>query len=712
MHSILIGMIVTSLLGCPSKIKDQVKLSEIKIQREKPINVTPHRGFNIPLGARYMPHQALIVFKENTEEQRIKSLLRRFGLEEVYRGKYANILVVEGAQDATRIVSLLKDEPDVAIVEPNYICHLLWTPNDTYFHLQWHFDQDHIRMEEAWDIEQGGSQAVKVGILDTGIAYENRAIPGYEQGEVTSNDGFYHIAPDLTGTHFSGGYDAVHQDNYPNDQHGHGTHVSGTVAQTTNNSYGVAGIAFNVTLVPVQVLNYYGEGTTAEIVDGISYAISYGVNVLNMSFGSSDSSHAIHQVLREAYNNGITLIGASGNNGVGAIFYPAAFPEVISVGATDYDDERAPYSNYGQGLDLVAPGGNTSEDSNGDGYKDGVLQQTYSYSSTGPGDTTVVDSFVFWFWQGTSMATPHVTGVAALLISKGLTTPQSIKNALIQGTVDLGDPGYDIYFGNGRLDAYKALTHTQNAYWDTLSAPFEEPYVYFQEQYQVEYEATKLFPSARCTLKTIDFAFYNYGSDNNASKACSVFVWTNGAGHPGQRLLERAFTVTGIPAGYWTWVSVDVSGYNIVVDDTFWIGHFEVTSGPPTSISDTIPEFTNMWSLNGTTWSLDPYDYMERAIVRCAGGAVSELTTGRGNFGLMIMNNPSRGGAQIIFNLREHNDATVSLYDVTGRKIKKTTLKSPTSGLHRWNTGKLPSGVYFIEIKQSKKVAVKKLVIL
>ncbi len=711
MHLIISYAIAISLIGIPSKIGKPVERKTLSIVRRIPREVPPHKAFNIPKGERYMPHQALVVFKEGTSEEDINSLLTEYGLKEVYRGKYTNISVLEGEQDATSIITTLKKDPRIAIVEPNYIVTLQWTPNDPYFNLQWHFDQNHIRMPEAWDVEQGGDQSVKVGVLDTGIAYETTPIPSYEQSEVSSNDGNYHIAPDLTGTHFSGGYDAIHQDNHPNDQHGHGTHVSGTIAQTTNNNYGVAGIAFNVTLVPIQVLNYYGSGTTAQVIDGLGYAVNYGVNLLNMSFGSPDSSHAEHLAIIDAYNAGIILIGATGNDGANSILYPAAFPEVIAVGATDYDDDLAPYSNYGSQIDLVAPGGNTSEDSNGDGYSDGVLQQTYSHTSTGQGDPTVVDSFLFWFWQGTSMATPHVTGVAALLYSQGITNFQGIKNALINTAVDLGNPGYDIYFGHGRLDAYAALTYTPQSYWDTLSAPFEEPFYTFQEQYQVEYEATRLFPSDVCTLESVEVAFFNYGG-NGATKSCSLFVWSDGNGQPGARLLSLPFTVSGIPAGTWAWVNIDVSSYNIVVSDTFWIGHFEATAGAPSSMVDTIPEYLNMWSLDATSWSIDYYDYMQRAIVKCGGQQVLESAPHNTGLSLRILGNPSKGRAMISYTLNEPGDVYITVYDVSGRVITRDKRAGLKAGTHSWSTRKLNSGIYFIEIKEDKRSVVKKVVIM
>lgn len=270
----------------------------------------------------------------------------------------------------------------------------------------------------------------------------------------------YEKAPDLAGTLFVPGYDFINDDSHANDDEGHGTHVAGTIAQSTNNGLGVAGVAFNCSIMPVKVLSCAGSGTYAEVADGIYFAVDNGADVINLSLGGSAPSATLENAVAYAYNNGVTVVAAAGNDGSSTIIYPAAYDDyVIAVGATRYDQQLAYYSNYGPSLDVVAPGGQLINpvtgkrfDQNGDGYGDGVLQQTF-------GDTPV--DWSYWFYQGTSMAAPHVSGLCALLISNGNTiTPAEVKAALQDTAEDLGNPGRDDTYGYGLIDANAALSYT------------------------------------------------------------------------------------------------------------------------------------------------------------------------------------------------------------------------------------------------------------
>jgi subtilisin family serine protease len=286
----------------------------------------------------------------------------------------------------------------------------------------------------------------------------------------------YQVAPDLSGTSFwrnadevagdgvdndgngfiddVGGWDFINSDAHPNDDNSHGTHVAGTIAQTTNNVLGVAGVAFGTTIMPVKVLDAAGTGSLDGVAAGIRYAVDNGADVISLSLGGPGSS-ALQSAVAYAYDNGVVVCAASGNggsDGIGdaACDFPAAYDAyVIAVGATQYDESRAPYSNYGSSLDIVAPGGNTGVDQNGDGYPDGVLQNTF-------GQTTV--DWAYYFYQGTSMATPHVSGVAALLLAGDPTlTPDEIRSILQSTADDLGATGRDNTFGWGLVNATAAL---------------------------------------------------------------------------------------------------------------------------------------------------------------------------------------------------------------------------------------------------------------
>ena len=303
----------------------------------------------------------------------------------------------------------------------------------------------------------------------SGSLFDDDVESGNKQWVTTA----YERAPDLEGTSFwvnsgevagdlvdndgngfvddVGGWDFVNWDGHPSDDDGHGTHVAGTVAQTTNNGFGVAGVAFGVTVMPVKVLDSAGAGTLQMVADGICYAVDNGADIVNLSLGASSGAETLEDAVAYAYNNGVVVVTASGNDNA-VVGYPAAYDAyVIAVGATRYDETRAYYSNYGSSLDLVAPGGDTRVgiDQNGDGYADGVLQNTFS--------NTTVD-WAYWFWQGTSMAAPHVSGVAALILTRNPSlTPDQVRNVLESTAEDLGAAGWDSTFGWGLLDAEAAL---------------------------------------------------------------------------------------------------------------------------------------------------------------------------------------------------------------------------------------------------------------
>jgi serine protease len=303
-----------------------------------------------------------------------------------------------------------------------------------------------------------------VGILDSGIAYEDYPIPSYELDTVQPGITQYLQAPDLAGTQFVAGYDFINNDDHPNDNEAHGTHVAGTTAQTTNNSYGVAGMAFDCRLMPVKVLDYSGSGSAQSLADGLYWATDNGAQVINMSLGwipGYDPGPIVHNAIQYAYNAGVVLVAGSGNAGVSPVSYPAAYSEVIAVGATRYDNARASYSQYGSDLEIMGPGGDMGVDQNGDGYGDGVLQNTFTGYDPGPPEVlSDPTDFGWWFYDGTSMATPHVSALCAMMIANGQTGIENIRSILQATALDLGTPGWDQYYGYGRIDAYAALTYS------------------------------------------------------------------------------------------------------------------------------------------------------------------------------------------------------------------------------------------------------------
>jgi serine protease len=452
----------------------------------------------------YVSGEVVVKFGCNASAGQVVAVQGGLGAEELYVSPFtgARVWQVPASRTVAAWVDFLTAHPLVAYAEPHYRRSALRVPNDTLYAYQWHFDDDHtynpngtssnpyggvngggIRMEEAWTIT-GGHSRVVVAVVDTGVAYENYTIPSHEKGTVKSGVKTYQRAPDLAGTAFwqnsneipgnavdddgNGfvddvhGWDFVNADGHPNDNNGHGTHVTGTIAQTTNNTLGVAGIAFNTTIMPIKVLDYAGGGTDVGVADGIYYAADNGAKIINLSLGGDAPSTTLETAVAYAYNHGVVVIAASGNDGAASVDYPAAYDAyVIAVGATRYDETRASYSNYGSSLDVVAPGGDVDVDQNEDEYGDGVLQQTFKpYESfVAKADPT---DWGYWFFEGTSMATPHVAGVAALLAAQDATlTPAQIRYVLESTGEDLGAAGRDDAYGWGLIDAQAALTSAE-----------------------------------------------------------------------------------------------------------------------------------------------------------------------------------------------------------------------------------------------------------
>ncbi|HJH27874.1 MAG TPA: hypothetical protein C5S37_14190, partial [Methanophagales archaeon] len=383
-----------------------------------------------PSTVEYVPGEFLVRFKSGVSEDVISEINSKYEVS-VKRTSYSGtkVLIVPQNKTVEGMVGIYSNLSEVKYAQPNHLLHGFMVPNDPLYSLQWHLDNDDyggINMESAWDMSTGNG--VVVAVLDSGVAYENY--------------GPYCQAPDLAGTTFVQGYDFVNGDTHPNDDHYHGTFVTGTIAQTTNNNYGVAGVAFDCSIMPIKILDNTLEGTPVDFKDGVHYAVDHGADVICAAVGGPPSPE-IESAVEYAYTNGVTVIAAAGIAGYPPQ-YPAAYDDyVIAVGATRYDETRAYYSPTGSYLDLVAPGGDLTVDQNGDGEPDGVLQQTFD------GDPC---NFDFWFANGTSAAAAHVSGVAALAIATGVTGPDNVRDILQSTAEDKGTPGWDEEYGWGIVD--------------------------------------------------------------------------------------------------------------------------------------------------------------------------------------------------------------------------------------------------------------------
>jgi len=377
----------------------------------------------------------------------------------VKSGGETKAVEVEAGQTVKDTVTELRRDPDVAYAVPNYIARASFLPNDPSFRLQWNLNSRFgINAPAAWDLARAsgvpGGKGVKIAVLDTGVAYER-----FRR---------FRRVPDLR--RFVAGYDFVDGDRHPNDLNGHGTHVSGTIAQSTNNGVATAGIAYGARIMPVRVLDADGAGDTLSIARGIRFAARKGAKLINLSLEFDSSVRAsqipdIVSALRYAKRKGVLVIAAAGNQADTLVAYPARAKGVMAVAATTIRGCQADYSNSGVDVDLAAPGGGV----------DAVISDPQDPYSTQVCNPNASGAFIFQQtitssvrrfglprgYEGTSMAAPHVTGAAALVIgAKRLgpnPSPAALEGHLEATARDAGRPGFDPRYGAGMLDAAAAL---------------------------------------------------------------------------------------------------------------------------------------------------------------------------------------------------------------------------------------------------------------
>jgi serine protease len=413
--------------------------------------------------AEYLAQRVVVGFAAGVGDAAAEAIARAAGarLERAGYGRAFHLLNVPAGREWA-VINALANNPRVRFAHPDWVARTRFTPNDPlYDPYQWNLNNTvygGIESEAAWAINGGGSPSVVVAIVDTGVAYENF--------------GSFCLAPDLAGTNFVPGWDFIDNHAHPNDCNSHGTHVAGTVAQTTHNNLGVAGIAFNTSIMPVRVLDCGGSGSISAVASGIRFAADNGAHVINRSLGTTAPAvflGALQDAVKYAHDRGVLQVAAAGNSNSSKVDYPARYAEVIAVGATTYNERRAPYSNYGTGIELVAPGGNANEDLNGDGFPDLIVQNTFNPNTQNPCD------FAYWGFQGTSMAAPHVSGVAALLFAAGAADHQQVRQILRDTAKDLGAAGFDSTFGYGRVSAGAALAALTPLTHDVAVTAFTGP---------------------------------------------------------------------------------------------------------------------------------------------------------------------------------------------------------------------------------------------
>lgn len=367
---------------------------------------------------------------------------------------------VEGA------IELLKSLPEVEYAEPNYIVKALMIPNDPYYSSSNSWGQGYadlwglknINAAEAWDISQGAG--VIVAVVDSGIDYNHediaanvwtnsKEIPGNGKDDDSNGyiDDYY-------------GYNFAYSNNNPMDDLGHGTHCAGTIAAVGNNAKGIIGVAPKAKVMAVKGLNYEGAGSTEIMVKCLKYAADMGANVISNSWGGKGSSLALTDVVNYAYAKGCVVVAAAGNSNADvASFCPANIANVITVAASDHNDRKTDFSNWGSKIDVAAPGGDskTADGSNRQGRN--ILSLRANGTDLYEDGGLCIVNNNYYRSRGTSMACPHVSGLAALLRAKyPSVTNEEIRDRMVFNTDPFPEDNGDKEMGRGRINAYKALT--------------------------------------------------------------------------------------------------------------------------------------------------------------------------------------------------------------------------------------------------------------
>jgi len=371
-----------------------------------------------------VPGVIALDLNDNLSDSEVKDIAGEYGItleETSFLSEETRIHRVRVDVDRVKeFIDKLREDNRVEHVEPMtmyYASFLDWTPNDPMYSQQWHMKT--VEAERAWMNATG--RGIIIAVVDTGVTCENK-------------QGFKRVS-DLANTKCIKGYNFIDNTDFAYDDNGHGTHVAGTIAQSTNNGYGVVGLAFQATIMPVKVLSGSGSGSLAGVADGVRFAADNGANVINMSLGGGGDSEILHDAVKYARDKGVVVVVAAGNNGR-YVEYPGAYPESFTVSATNEDNLITDFSSRGPQVDISAPGINVLQQIICNGGRDGCEE--------------------FKKLAGTSMATPHVAGAAALIMSTGVTNPDQVEAILMSNTSKPGSALRRVFSGDGQRELYGA----------------------------------------------------------------------------------------------------------------------------------------------------------------------------------------------------------------------------------------------------------------
>lgn len=362
---------------------------------------------------RYVASELLVQPKLGVSKAKMKGILERHGAAtagEIEQIRVRRIKVPAHALE--KVKAALEKNPHISFVENNFFATGSAEPNDYRYPSQWHLPK--ISAPEGWDICIG-SGVEPIAIIDSGV-------------DPTHPDLFDKL---LAGYNFVGDNTDTH------DLRGHGTAVAGAAAAVTNNVEGVAGVAWNNPIMPLVVLNSNNLASYYDIAQAIIYAADQGIRVMNISIGGSSSSSTLQNAVNYAWNKGALIFACAMNNSTSTPYYPAACTHVMAVSATTSNDTLASFSNYGDWIDIAAPGTSILTSTNGGGYG---------------------------YWQGTSFSSPIAAGLASLILSENsLLTNWQVADIMTENADDLGEPGFDPYYGYGRVNVYASLVAAREA---------------------------------------------------------------------------------------------------------------------------------------------------------------------------------------------------------------------------------------------------------